>query len=558
MASSAERKRCAIYTRKSTEEGLDQAFNSLDAQREACAAYVMSQQHEGWTLLADRYDDGGYSGGNIERPALQQLLADVKAGRIDVVVVYKIDRLTRSLADFAKIVEVLDAAATSFVSVTQAFNTTNSMGRLTLNVLLSFAQFEREVIAERVRDKVAASKAKGMWMGGPVPLGYRVENRKLIVVPGEARTVRNIMERYVALDSVRSLLAELNREGIVSKRRTSRSGLVTGGVPFTRGALYALLANPVYLGLTRHKTATYPGEHEAIVSQELFDAVQAKLAERTNPRSPNPSRKLVSLLAGMIRDHLGRSMSPTHTQNHGRRYRYYVSSVNEHATAPALRLPAGELDAAVRRELASYLTDTGKTRVLAREASTDALARFVNRCDQLGREITAASTPTLHETLRHLAFAVIVSPNGISASFSPATLLEEVGVNCDAARIALSVSAHLCTYGHEQRLRLDPQPSVPNPADERLVEVVARGFAARDQLLAMSHDDLAAMPITKLRHLQRIARLSYLDPALVRSFIGAKQPTSISARELWRQDTLPLDWRAQRDVLGVGGPLKSE
>jgi site-specific DNA recombinase len=278
MAGDIKRLRCAVYTRKSTEEGLDQSFNSLDAQREACAAYVLSQQHEGWILLPDLYDDGGYSGGNIDRPGLTQLLCDVRAGKVDIVVVYKIDRLTRSLADFAKIVEVLDAASTSFVSVTQAFNTTSSMGRLTLNVLLSFAQFEREVGAERVRDKIAASKARGMWMGGPVPHGYEVKHRKLVAVPEEAAIVREIMQRYLACDSVRSLVVDLARDGIVSKRTTLKSGAVRGGTPYRRGALFWLLANPVYIGKTRHRDKLYEGEHDAIVEQALFDAVQAKLA----------------------------------------------------------------------------------------------------------------------------------------------------------------------------------------------------------------------------------------------------------------------------------------
>ena len=306
-----KRLRCAIYTRKSTEEGLEQAFNSLDAQREACAAYILSQRHEGWTLLPDLYDDGGFTGGNMDRPGLKQLLADVKAGRVDVVVVYKVDRLTRALADFAKIVDVLDAAGASFVSVTQAFNTTSSMGRLTLNVLLSFAQFEREVISERVRDKVAASKAKGMWMGGPVALGYRVEDRTLVIAPEEAETVRHIMRRYLESQNIFDLLEQLEREGIVSKLVKGRDGTIRGGVPFRRGALYHLLANQTYLGLTVHKTKVYQGQHEAIVDAELFEAVQAKLAERTNPRTSAKARRCVSLLAGMIHDELGRPMSTT-------------------------------------------------------------------------------------------------------------------------------------------------------------------------------------------------------------------------------------------------------
>ena len=257
--------RCAIYTRKSTEEGLEQDFNSLDAQREACAAYILSQKHEGWSELGDRYDDGGFSGGSMERPGLMQLLRDVEAGRIDVIVVYKVDRLTRSLTDFAKMVDVFDKSGVSFVSVTQAFNTTSSMGRLTLNVLLSFAQFEREVTAERIRDKVAASKRKGMWMGGAVPLGYDAKEKALVVNQGEASAIRTIFAEYLAKGSVRQLTSRLAELGIVSKRRTDRFGRVSGGRSLSRGALYNILRNPIYIGKIRHKDELFAGLHEAII-----------------------------------------------------------------------------------------------------------------------------------------------------------------------------------------------------------------------------------------------------------------------------------------------------
>ncbi len=277
--------RCAVYTRKSTEDGLEQEFNSLDAQREACEAYILSQRHEGWTLVPNRYDDGGFSGGSMHRPGLKALLADIEAGLVDVIVVYKVDRLTRSLADFAKIVEQLDAKQASFVSVTQAFNTTTSMGRLTLNVLLSFAQFEREVTGERIRDKIAASKKKGMWMGGPVPLGYEVVDRKLVPVPEEAERVRKIMRRYLDIRSVPALIEVLRREGIVTKVQNRTSGPHKGGIPFRRGSLFHLLKNPIYRGKIVHKGQVYEGEHEPIVDEDLWDAVQAQLNEKA------PSRK---------------------------------------------------------------------------------------------------------------------------------------------------------------------------------------------------------------------------------------------------------------------------
>ncbi len=268
--------RCAIYTRKSSDKGLEQEFNSLDAQREACEAYIVSQRHAGWVALANMYDDGGLSGGSMERPALKRLLEDIKAGKVQTVVVYKVDRLTRSLADFAKIVDVLDAHNASFVSVTQQFNTTTSMGRLTLNMLLSFAQFEREIAGERIRDKIAASKAKGMWMGGNVPLGYNVKERKLVVNEAEASTVRMIFQRYAELGSVALLRAELDRAGIVSKRREGAGGELSGGKRFSRGALYLMLQNRLYRGEVAHKDNIYPGQHEAIIETELWQTGQAR------------------------------------------------------------------------------------------------------------------------------------------------------------------------------------------------------------------------------------------------------------------------------------------
>src|ERR1700757_939705 len=280
-----ERVRCAIYTRKSSEEGLEQEFNSLQAQREACEAFINSQRHEGWVCLPAGYNDGGFSGATMERPALQRLLADITAGRVDTVVVYKIDRLTRSLADFAKIVEILDGRGASFVSVTQQFNTTTSMGRLTLNVLLSFAQFEREVIGERIRDKIAASKRKGMWMGGVPPLGYRVEDRKLLVIGSEAEIVRFIFRRYAELGSVRLLKEELAARNIKSRLRTSAAGRISGGKPFARGALYLMLQNRTYLGEIVHREQSYFGEHEPIIDQPLWDAVQTQIASNSAQRN---------------------------------------------------------------------------------------------------------------------------------------------------------------------------------------------------------------------------------------------------------------------------------
>src|SRR5215472_12046899 len=311
------RVRCAIYTRKSSEEGLEQEFNSLQAQREACEAFINSQRHEGWGCLPACYDDGGFSGATMDRPALQRLLADIIAGRVDTVVVYKIDRLTRSLTDFAKIVEILDARGASFVSVTQQFNTTTSMGRLTLNVLLSFAQFEREVIGERIRDKIAASKRKGMWMGGVPPLGYRVEDRKLVIIDSEAETVRALFLRYAELGSVRLLKNDLDARGINSKAWTNASGRITGGKPFSRGALYLILQNRTYLGEIVHNGRSHPSGHTPIIDQPLWDTVQAQLAANTAERTSGTRIRQPSLLTGMLFDCSGNAMTPTHAVKKG-------------------------------------------------------------------------------------------------------------------------------------------------------------------------------------------------------------------------------------------------
>ncbi|PVE25804.1 resolvase [Microvirga sp. KLBC 81] len=332
--------RCAVYTRKSSEEGLEQEFNSLDAQREACEAFIQSQRSEGWVLVPDRYDDGGVSGGTLDRPALKRLLSDIERGLVDVVVVYKIDRLSRALMDFSKLVEVFDQHDVTFVSVTQAFNTTTSMGRLTLNILLSFAQFEREVIGERIRDKFAASRRKGLWMGGWAPLGYDVQNRKLIVNQAEAATVRMIFERFVRTGSATILAQALIREGITNKR----------GKPIDKGVLYKLLNNRVYLGEAVHKGTAYPGEHEAIIPQALWDKVHTILQESPRTRASRTRAQTPALLKGLIFGPTGVAMTPSHTRRRGRLYRYYVSQdvLRRGAGAcPVGRVPAGEIERAV-------------------------------------------------------------------------------------------------------------------------------------------------------------------------------------------------------------------
>ena len=386
-------RRCAVYTRKSTEEGLDQAFNSLDAQREACEAFIRSQRHEGWQLVRKAYDDGGFSGGSMDRPALQALMKDVSAGLVDVIVVYKIDRLTRSLADFAKMVEVFDAKGVSFVSVTQQFNTTTSMGRLTLNVLLSFAQFEREVTAERIRDKIAASRKKGMWMGGSPPLGYDVKDKKLVVNEAEAATVRQLFEAYVRLGSTKALAAWARSEGITTKiRKRSDGSIRAGGKPFSRGNLHALLNYRTYIGEVTHKGNVYPGEQDAIVARDLWDFAQAKLGEGKSTQRSACACANTSMLTGLVFDETGDRLTPSHATKKGRRYRYYVSRrliESDTHDLSGWRLPAHEIERVVITTLSAFVKNTRELMAMIGDQNLAAttLNQSLNRAHQLAERI---------------------------------------------------------------------------------------------------------------------------------------------------------------------------
>src|SRR6195256_5173138 len=365
--------RCAIYTRKSSEEGLEQDFNSLHAQRESCDAYIKSKRHEGWTPLPTLYDDGGYSGGSTERPALKRLLADIQSKAVDVVVVYKVDRLTRSLADFAKIVEIFDAAGVSFVSVTQQFNTTTSMGRLTLNVLLSFAQFEREVTGERIRDKIAASKQKGMWMGGWVPIGYDRKDRTLTINETEAVTVRTIFDLFLKFKNVQRVQTELMRLNLTTKPYATPRGRAVGGLSFARGHIYKILSNPLYIGEIEHRGVRYPGQHPPLIDGATWASVQAQLAANHHENRTRSNAKSKSLLAGLIYDDAGNRLVSSHATKNGKRYRYYVTSEGTGrsaaaASAPRPRVPAATVDELVLTKLQGFLTDKAQISNLLREA----------------------------------------------------------------------------------------------------------------------------------------------------------------------------------------------
>jgi site-specific DNA recombinase len=513
-------KRCAIYTRKSSDEGLDQHFNSLDAQREACEAYVLSQAGEGWSALPARYDDGGFSGGSMERPALQQLLADIGRGLVDIVVVYKIDRLTRSLADFARIVERFDAKEVSFVSVTQAFNTTSSMGRLTLNVLLSFAQFEREVTGERIRDKIAASKAKGLWMGGLAPLGYDLPTngtRVLEVNQSEAETVRHIFERYVAIGTVHRLLEELEREGIRSKPRLSAKGNATGDQPFSRGAMFYLLQNRVYIGEIVHKGQCYPGQHDAIVERTVFDRVQAMLSRQQGQRRARRTAK--SPLAGKLFDTQGNRLTPTHSRNSkGKTYRYYVPTSLQQggrSSDELKRFPAQRVDAMIGSALQRISTgaECGLDHVVRAELSPHA--------------IELALPARLLSTVRSvMADGECVSPDDTNGEL-----------------IRWTIPAALQPRGGRAKVQA-VQCSAPQRDG-----VLIQGLRTAHQMVQRDRSGLPvldAMP--QSRYAVRLLRLAFLSPAIQRNILAGRQPPRLRLEDLVRC-RIPQCWKAQERMI---------
>ena len=516
------KRRCAIYTRKSTEEGLEQAFNSLDAQREACAAFILSQTHEGWELVDERYDDGGWSGANMTRPALQQVLADVAAGKVDVIVVYKVDRLTRSLADFARIVEALDKAGASFVSVTQAFNTTTSMGRLTLNVLLSFAQFEREVTSERIRDKIAASKRKGMWMGGPVPLGYRLDNRKLAINEDEAGTVRHIFGRYLEIGSVGALADELATAGIRTKVRSYKNGRSAGGVSFTRGSLAQLLQNPIFIGKVRHRNELFEGEHSAIIDQSVWGQAQLLFATNRRERLQGKRVRYPSLLTGIMTDADGRPMTPVFTTRAGRQHRYYVT-----------RLKPGE-----DRKSASRVRAGDLERVVVSCVETS-LSR---RASELGcplEEPMALNQRSVPEQRR------VLLENDVRVQLQSSEIIVHVGNKVDDP---IQIRADFARRGNELKLVLGANGDAPEVPDPVLLKLVTHAALAQRVALTGAEDPIVSN--YSKRHLWQLLRVSWLAPDILAAITEGRQPPTLTGRRLLRAADIPLSWDEQRRYFG--------
>ena len=546
-------KRCAIYTRKSSEEGLEQDFNSLDAQHEACAAYIKSQASESWKLVRDRYDDGGISGGTLERPGLQRLLADIAAGHIDIVVVYKVDRLTRSLLDFAKLVEAFDKAGTSFVSITQSFNTTTSMGRLTLNMLLSFAQFEREVTAERIRDKIAQSKARGMWMGGTPPIGYRPDGRSLAIVEEDAAIVRYIFRRYVELANVRLLAEELDEQAIRSPARSAISGRAFGDRRFSRGQLYKILSNPSYIARIDHGGRSHKANFTAIIDQALWDKVQATLAANINGvRSPAPTE--ASLLAGKLVDDRGTPMVAVHACKGKVRYRYYVSRDLHHggdaSKAEGWRLPAREIEPLVRARITALLNDP--VQLLAGSAAGMPSPDELNTIISNGKEASermAGPRVAAAKLLRSLVAAVRLGTDQVSIVLDPSKLGTLLDLNGMAEAVTLTVAARLKRRGGVMRL-ITPSGSAAAPAvDRTLVKAIVQGRGWWQELLAdnsLTLDAIGQRGGITSPYVLRIVRLAFLSPQMLDSILAGTQPAHLTLKRLIATDGIAARWNHQQ------------
>ncbi len=535
-------KRCAVYTRKSTEDGLEQEFNSLDAQREACEAFILSQKHEGWSLVPNRYDDGGFSGGSMERPGLKALLANVDEGLVDVIVVYKVDRLTRSLADFAKVVERLDAKGASFVSVTQAFNTTTSMGRLTLNVLLSFAQFEREVTGERIRDKIAASKRKGLWMGGPVPLGYEVIERKLVPVPEEAERVRIIMQRYLDIRSAPALLEQLKVEGVLTKVQNRTSGPHRGGIPFARGSLFYLLKNPVYRGKILHKSQVYDGEHEAIVDEDLWEQVQLHLQQKAPPRKRPNNEPQRALLQGLMFDPEGRPMVASYGSNGVRRYTYYVSrkDLARKGHPKPTRFRRGEIENHITTELIALLNDEHALRRMSGANEAAVLQKLFERGMWLAQDM--ARPGRSEDALRGLVSAIHVTKDAIRIELKP----EELGISAPGIWPAIMPRPNGGRPFREAKLKMEARPH-NDRYDADLVSLIAE--AMEMQRLVLQSPKLSLNQLGKRdgrcrTHIARLLRISWISPRIIEAVAAGTQPKAVTRKALLAA-AIPLSWEEQ-------------
>jgi site-specific DNA recombinase len=554
--------RCAIYTRKSTEDGLEQEYNSLDAQYDACTAYALSQRHEGWAVVKDRYDDGGFSGGTLERPGLKRLLADIETGKVDIILLYKIDRLTRSLSDFAKIVEILDRKGASFVSITQSFNTTTSMGRLTLNMLLSFAQFEREVTGERIRDKIYASKRKGIWMGGPVPLGYDVVERKLVVNEAEAEQVRKIMQLYLAASSVPELVEILARNGSLTKVQQRKEGGTKGGVHFKRGNLYHLLSNRIYRGMTVHKGEAFEGEHEAIVTEELWKKVQTKLATQGQGGSSRKVSPRTGVLAGLIYDGEGRAMVLTHTQKGNRRFHYYANRYETLGDSSASRVSARDIENIVIDQLSQTLASGNKVQNMLLDGSytSEQLHNFISRCGRLATELGSAKYSRKQEILRNVLDRIDLYDDRVVIRIDNRGLLNIVRADSSVqpAHLNLTIDRPAMRVRRGKALKLVISPTFSDSSvqmrDEKLIALIAESRTIMAQITDNPDKSIPTLAAEQGRcrvRMMKVAKLACLAPSIVTAIVEGRQPPKLTPGKLLAAD-LPLAWAEQKRALGFG------
>ncbi len=532
---------CAIYTRKSSEEGLEQDFNSLDAQREACEAFIVSQKALGWVASRERYDDGGFSGGSTDRPALQRLLADIGLGKVKVIVVYKVDRLTRSLADFAKMVELFDAQGVSFVSVTQQFNTTSSMGRLTLNVLLSFAQFEREVTGERIRDKIAASKKKGMWMGGIPPMGYRPFERTLVIDEPQAERIRQIFVLYIEFGCVRKLALTVRDKGWLTPARDTPN--LRGEKPLGRGHLYRILRNPVYIGQIRHKGQVYPGNHPPIIEINVWQQVQAQMEANRQGHKTWRTTQSRYLLTGIVFDAEGNRFTGSHSRKNGSRsYRYYVQ---QSEAGPPMRIPAPDLEQAVVQALVRYL-DEG-TELLADFPDHPAPAQLLVEATALASRLDEGDG----STLRQLLEKVTVTPDQLSIELTLTAIAPSGTARIVTKR--LDVPTKLQRSGLAMRLIVPGNQAGEGKPDPKLIRLITRSHDWAMRLIsgrARTVREIAEAEEVTSTYVSRLVNVGLLAPDLMEAIVRGEQPPTVTAHSLVNIGTLPLDWNDQRRLLG--------
>jgi len=543
--------RCAIYTRKSSEEGLEQDFNSLDAQREACESYIKSQQHEGWVLIEKQYNDGGFSGGTLERPALKELFNDIEAGKVDTVVVYKIDRLTRSLMDFSKIVELFDKKSITFVSITQQFNTTTSMGRLTLNILLSFAQFEREVTGERIRDKKAASAKRGIWTSGRPPIGYKLENKKLVPDEDKISTITTIFEKYLEFEGMLKLKQYLDENNI--KSRTGKN--------FSKGNLYKILSNKIYIGLISHKGNEYKGEHEGIIDRWTFSKVQELLAKNRNNNKCKHTAKSPSLLAGKLFDDNGNRMTPSHSNKKGKRYRYYLSQAliqgNINQAGTITKIPAGEIETFVQKEIKYFLANKDRIQEYISEFAVHKQKLILSRDSEVELKNDFMRAILAKVVLYKEKVEIIICKNqlvkGLECIITESPLFDEAK-NKPENPITISQDVRISTTSRKGSVL------VVNNAEKKevninsfLVNIIAKGHYWNKQIREGKFETAKEIAESEKEHnvdyVKKAIRLNILSPRIVESILSGSQPADLTVEKLCSIKT--LDWAEQEKILSL-------